>query len=58
MMPIPLDVIPGIIVSGYESLLSTFGSPAVLLALSATLIALAAADLWVKRQMKPTTEVC
>ena len=57
MMPIPLDVVPGIVVSGYESLLRTFGSPEMLLALSATLVVLAAVELCVRRPQKPESEV-
>jgi hypothetical protein len=45
MMPIPLDIIPGIVVSGYESLVGTFGSPAVLMAISIALIATAVVQL-------------
>jgi hypothetical protein len=57
MMPIPLDIIPGIVVSGYEGLIATFGSPAVLLAISATLIVIAIVELCIRRPAKPAEEI-
>jgi hypothetical protein len=43
----------GTIVSGYESVVQTFGSPVVLLAISVTLIALATVELCIRRCRKP-----
>ncbi len=48
-----LGSIPGVLFSGYESLVGTFGSPVVLLAISATLIALAAIELCIRKRRKP-----
>jgi hypothetical protein len=44
-----LGSIPGAIISGYESLVGTFGSPVVLLAISITLIALAVVELYLRK---------
>jgi hypothetical protein len=52
------DTILQAVVNAYDGLLQTFGSPVVLLAISATLVALAIVELWVRKCAKPTTEVC
>jgi hypothetical protein len=52
-----IDTILHTIINVYDSLGETFGSPVVLLAISATLVALALVELWVRKCAKPTSEV-
>ncbi|MGA9139841.1 MAG: hypothetical protein WBZ29_06430 [Methanocella sp.] len=51
-----ISSIPGILISGYEGLIGNFGSPAVLLALSATLIVAAAIELCIRNCKKRAKE--
>ena len=51
-----IDNIIQTIVGGYDSLLQTFGSPIALLALSATLVAIALLELCVRKQNKTVKE--
>jgi hypothetical protein len=50
------DTILQAAVNAYDGIVNMFGSPVVLLALAATLVALAVLDLCVKRCAKPATE--
>jgi hypothetical protein len=52
-----IDMILGSVVDAYDSLIMTFGSPVVLLAVSATLVAIAVIELLVRRHAKPAAEV-
>ncbi len=51
-----LSAIPGIIISGYEGLIQTFGSPAVLIAITGTLIVVAIIELCVRNCRKRAKE--
>ena len=51
-----LSSVPAIVIVGYESFVQTFGSPVVLLAISATLIVIAAIEIWVRKCINPATE--
>jgi hypothetical protein len=53
-----IDTVLQAIINAYDSLGQTFGSPVVLLAISATLVALAIIELYVRRRMQRATEVC
>jgi hypothetical protein len=50
------DAILQTAINAYDSLLQTFGSPVVLLAISATLVALALLELCVRKCARPSTE--
>jgi hypothetical protein len=46
-----------IVIAGYGSMVGTFGSPLVQVAIATTLVVIAAAELYVSRYLKPVTEV-
>jgi hypothetical protein len=51
-----IDTVLQTIVNAYDNLVLTFGSPVVLLAISATLVALAIVELWVRKCARTATE--
>jgi hypothetical protein len=48
-----IDTLLQAIVNAYDSIVPTFGSPVVLLAISVTLVALAIVEIWVRKCIRP-----
>lgn len=56
MIGTTLGAMAGYLLAGYMSMVGTFGSPIVQIAIACTLIAIASLELCIRKRVKPATE--